>query len=192
MEAGTTSSPSKGTSPRCRRISPRPFGPFPPSAAWSPPADLQAAETIEKSHGRIETRCLETTSTLAGYLSPLWSGVAQVCRITRERIVRGKKTIETVYAITSLTAERAGPEQLLALSRAHWGIENCLHYVRDVSCREDQARVHAGHAPEVLAAFRNTALTVIRCLGYKVVEGFEHFAEHRLAAVEAVRGRRTE
>ena len=42
------------------------------------------------------------------------------------------------------------------------------------------------------AAFRNTALTLIRRLGYKVVEGFEHFAEHRLAAVEAVRGRRTE
>jgi predicted transposase YbfD/YdcC len=118
--------------------------------------------------------------------------VAQVCRITRERIARGKKTIETVYAITSLTAERASPAQLLALSRAHWGIENCLHYVRDVSCREDQARAHAGHAPEVLAAFRNTALTLIRRLGYKVVEGLEHFAEHRLAAVEAVRRRRTE
>lgn len=102
--------------------------------------------------------------------------------------MRGKKTIETVYAITSLTAERAGPEELLALSRAHWGIENCLHYVRDVSCREDQARCHAGHAPEVLAAIRNTALTLIRRLGYKVVDGFEHFAEHRLAAVEAVRG----
>jgi hypothetical protein len=47
--------------------------------------------------------------------------VGQVCRITRERIVRGKKTIETVYAITSHTAEQAGPAQLLALSRAHWG-----------------------------------------------------------------------
>jgi predicted transposase YbfD/YdcC len=118
--------------------------------------------------------------------------VARVCRITRERIVRGKKTIETVYAITSLTAERASAEQLLALSRAHWRIENSLHYVRDVSCREDQARAHAGHAPEVLAAVRNTALTLIRRLGYKVVEGFEHFAEHRMAAIEAVRGRRTE
>lgn len=158
----------------------------------SAPSDLRHTETIEKSHGRIETRRLETTSALTGYLSPLWSGVAQVCRLTRERIRRGKKTIETVYAITSLTAERAGPEQLLALSRAHWGIENCLHYVRDVSCREDQARTHAGHAPEVLAACRNTALTILRRLGYKIVEGFEHFAEHRLAAVEAVRGHRTE
>jgi hypothetical protein len=106
--------------------------------------------------------------------------------------VKGHRKFEFLEVPASLTAERAGPEQLLALSRAHWGIENCLHYVRDVSCREDQARAHAGHAPEVLAAFRNTALTLIRRLGYKVVEGFEHFAEHRLAAVEAVRGRRTE
>ena len=182
----------KGNQPTLQADIAQAFRPFSPSAVWSPPPDLQVTETIEKSHGRIETRRLETTSALAGYLSPLWSGVAQVCRITRERIVRGKKTIETVYAITSLTAARAGAEQLLALSRAHWGIENCLHYVRDVSCREDQARAHAGHAPEVLAAFRNTALTLIRRLGYKVVEGFEHFAEHRLAAVEAVRGWRTE
>jgi predicted transposase YbfD/YdcC len=179
----------KGNQPALQADIAQAFRPFSPSAVWSPPPDLQAAETIEKSHGRIETRRLETTSALADYLSPLWSGVGQVCRITRERIVRGKKTIETVYAITSLTAERAAPEQLLALSRAHWGIENCLHYVRDVSYREDQARSNAGHAPEVLAAFRNTALTLIRRLGYKVVEGFEHFAEHRLAAVEAVRGR---
>ena len=111
----------KGNQPALKADIAQAFRPFAPSAAWSPPPDLQAAETIEKSHGRIETRRLETTSVLAGYLSPLWSGVAQVCRITRERIVRGKKTIETVYAITSLTAERAGPEQLLALSRAHWG-----------------------------------------------------------------------
>ena len=159
---------------------------------WSPPLDLGRAETIEQGHGRIETRQIETTASLSALLAPLWAGVAQVCRITRERIVRGKKTTETVYAITSLTAERASPGQLLALNRAHWGIENCLHYVRDVTCGEDRARAHAGHAPQVLAAFRNTVLTIIRRLGYKVVEGFEYFAEHRLAAVQAVRGTRTE
>lgn len=159
---------------------------------WSPPPDLGRAETIEKSHGRIETRKIETTASLSPLLAPDWAGVAQVCRITRERIKGGKKTIETVYAITSLSTKRAKPKQLLALSRAHWGIENCLHYVRDVTCREDQARAHAGATPQVLAAFRNTALTLIRRLNYKVVEGFEHFAEHRLAAIDAICGRRTE
>jgi hypothetical protein len=48
--------------------------------------------------------------------------LAQVFRLTRQRIVRGKASVQTVYAITSLTAENAGPERLLALSREHWGI----------------------------------------------------------------------
>jgi len=132
---------------------------------------------------------------LASHLSPRWPGLAQVCRITRERIKIGKgaeESTETVYAITSLTAEEAGPERLLRLSREHWGIENSLHYVRDVTCREDQGRTNAGNAPQVLAALRNTALTVVRRLGFKPVEGREYFAEHRTEAINAVKERRTE
>jgi predicted transposase YbfD/YdcC len=135
---------------------------------------------------------LETTASLAALLTPTWAGLAQVCRITRQRIIRGKESTETVYAMTSLAAEKAGPDQLLALSREHWGIENRLHHVRDVTCREDQARTNAGHAPQVLAALRNTALTLIRRLGFKPVEGFEHFAEHRQGAIDAVTQPRTE
>jgi len=118
--------------------------------------------------------------------------MAQVCRITRERIIRGKTAVETVCVITSLRPEQASPAQLLALSRAHWAIENRLHYVRDMSCREDQARTHVGNAPQVLAACRNTALTLLRRMGPKIVEGFEHFAEYRSEAVAAVLQRRTE
>src|SRR5271166_2972280 len=168
------------------------FGPFSPSAVSPPPPDLRQAETIEKGHGRIETRRMEVTASLAEHLAPTWPGLAQVCRLTRERIVHGKTSIERVYAITSLTADEAGAERLLALSRQHWGIENELHYVRDVTCREDQARTNAGNAPQVLAAMRNTALTLIRRLGFKPVEGFEHFAEHRQAAIDAVSRKRTE
>jgi len=139
---------------------------------------------------------LEVTATLARHLSPLWSDLAQVCRITRQRIVLGKggckESTETVYAITSLTAEEAGAERLLGLSRDHWGIENTLHYVRDVTCREDQARTNAGHAPQVMAALRNTALTLVRRRGFKPVEGFEHFAENRTEAIAMVLSRRTE
>ena len=182
----------KGNQPALKADIEQAFRAASPSAEWTAPPDLARAETIEKSHGRIETRQIETTSSLADYLTPAWAGAAQVCRITRERIIRGKKTIETVHAITSLTAERASAADLLALSRAHWGIENQLHYVRDVTFREDQARSHAGHAPQALAACRNTALTLIRRLGYKVVEGIEHFAEHRIEAVAVVFGRRTE
>jgi predicted transposase YbfD/YdcC len=125
-------------------------------------------------------------------LSPEWAGAAQVCRIARERIVRGKKTVEAVHAITSLAGDRAGPDELLALSRAHWGIENRLHYVRDVSYGEDRSRAHVGNTPQAMAACRNTAMTLLRRMGMKIVEGIEHFAEHRMDAIAAVLARRTE
>lgn len=149
-------------------------------------------ETIGKAHGRIETRTLQATSSLAAYLGPAWPGLAQVCRITRRRLVRDQESVETVYAITSLTADQADAARLLALSRNHWSIENRLHYVRDVTCREDQCRTRARAAPQVLAALRNTVLTIIRRSGRKPVEGFEHFAEHRQDALDAATGRRTE
>src|SRR3954465_6005135 len=76
------------------------FGPDSPSAEWTPPPDLRHTETIETGHGRIETRRLEVTATLAEHLAPSWPGLAQVCRLTRARVVRGKTSHETVYAIT--------------------------------------------------------------------------------------------
>jgi hypothetical protein len=97
-----------------------------------------------------------------------------------------------VCAITSLKPEHAGPARLLALSPAHGAIENRLHLLRGVSCREDQARTHIGNAPQALAPCRNTALTVLRRMGLNIVEGFEHFAEHRIKAIAAVLQRRTE
>ena len=134
---------------------------------------------------------MEVTASIAEHLSPAWCGLAQVCRLTRQRIIRGETTIETVYAITSLRADKAAA-RLLDLSRQHWGIENRLHYVRDVTWREDQARTNAGHAPQALAALRNTALTILRRLGFKPVEGIEHFAEHRQQAIDVLLARRTE
>lgn len=165
---------------------------IPPSTPSAPPPDLRSAQTIDKAHGRIETRTLEATSSLTAYLGPLWPGVAQVCRITRRRMIRGVETVETVYAITSLTAARADAARLLDLSRSHWGIENRLHHVRDVTCGEDHCRTRSGAAPQALAAIRNTVLTIVRRSGRKPVEAFEHFAEHRQQALDAAMGRRTE
>ena len=144
------------------------------------------AEDIDKGHGRLERRVLESTARLAGYLD--WPGLKQVCRIRRWRTIKGKTSRETVYAITSLGREAADAEALLGLSRGHWGIENRLHCVRDVTFRENQCRVRTGVIPQVLAAVRNTAITLLRKLGYdNMAEGREHFAEHRRSAVRLVR-----
>ena len=154
----------------------------------TPPPDRSAG--WDKGHGRIEWRQLEATAALTGYLT--WPGAAQVCRIERRRRIRGEESVEVVHAITSLSPERADAARLLELARAHWGIENRLHWVRDVTLGEDACRVRTGAAPQVLAACRNAVLTLVRRLGLRVVEGLEHFQEHRRAALNLVRFGRTE
>jgi hypothetical protein len=88
-------------------------------------------------------------------LHPLWPGLAQGFELTRERTEKGQATVEVVHGITSLRPEEADAARLLALARGHWGIENRLHYVRDVTLGEDACRVRQGAAPQVLAALRN-------------------------------------
>jgi predicted transposase YbfD/YdcC len=122
--------------------------------------DLQTATTHDKGHGRLETRTLETLTEIPPWLS--WPGVRQICRITRQRTINGETSLEIVLAITSLTRLRANAGKLLELSRQHWSIENRLHYVRDVSMGEDACRVRSGHAPQLLALLRNTAIGLVR------------------------------
>lgn len=75
--------------------------------------------------------------------------------------MRGVKTRETVYGITSLSVEQADASRLLALTRGHWGIENGLHYKRDVTLGEDASRVRQEAAPQVMAALRNSILHLL-------------------------------
>jgi predicted transposase YbfD/YdcC len=81
--------------------------------------------------------------------------------ITRERIIRGKQTVEVVYGITSLLPDQADAETLLTYLRNHWRIENELHYIRDVTLGEDACRVRSGNAPQVLAGLRNAVIHLL-------------------------------
>ena len=90
-----------------------------------------------------------------------WPGVGQVFELERVRELNGKVEVEVVHGITSLTRQQADAEALLALVRAHWQIENGLHYVRDVTLGEDACRVRTGSAPQVLAALRNVAVFLL-------------------------------
>jgi hypothetical protein len=84
-----------------------------------------------------------------------------VFELERVRVVGGHRSVEVVYGITSLGRERADAVRLLGLARAHWGIENGLHYVRDVTLGEDACRVRTGSAPQVLAALRNVVVYLL-------------------------------
>jgi predicted transposase YbfD/YdcC len=96
---------------------------------------------------------------LRDYLA--WPGLQQVFQIRRVRQLRGGTEEETVYGITSLSPQEAGPERLLALARGHWAIENRLHGVRDVTLGEDACRVRSGAAPQALAATRNAVVHLL-------------------------------
>ena len=100
---------------------------------------------------------------LAGYLD--WPGVAQVCRVQAEVKAGGEATCEVSYAITSVPREQAGAATLLGWHRGHWGIENRLHWVRDVTMGEDANRTWSGSGPQVLAAIRNAAINQMRACG---------------------------
>jgi hypothetical protein len=114
---------------------------------------------VDKGHGRLERRTLRSTSILT--LHGKWPGLAQGFELTRERTIKGVTTVEVVYGITSLKAEEANARRLLGLTRGHWGVENRLHYVRDVTLGEDGCRVRKGAAPQVLAAVRNAVIHLL-------------------------------
>ena len=95
-----------------------------------------------------------------------WPGLAQVCRLTRTTTRHGQTETEIEYAITSVPRSQADAEQLLTWWRGHWGIENRLHWVRDVTLDEDRCRIRKEHAPQNFAALRNALISFLRLRNY--------------------------
>jgi predicted transposase YbfD/YdcC len=116
-------------------------------------------------HGRIELRRLWASSDLVGYTD--WPGLQQALCLERKVVQKRtrKTSVTRWYAVTSLSAERASAQQLLAWRRGHWQIENGLHWVRDVDFGEDYSTIRKGHAPQVMAALRNTVIGLLRRAG---------------------------
>ena len=116
-------------------------------------------EIVEKSQGRLQTRCINA------YLD--WPGIAQAIqyRYTYKNLNTGVETHKVHYGITSLNPDEASAKRLLALRRGHWSIENKSHWMRDTLLGEDTSPVRCGAIPQVMAAMRNTALSVFRFAG---------------------------
>ncbi len=75
------------------------------------------------------------------------------------------RSCETVYGLTSRSPRKADPACLAGYVRGHWGIENKLHWVRDVTFDEDRSQVRTGSGPRVMATLRNLAISVLRLAG---------------------------
>lgn len=125
-------------------------------------------------HGRIETRYLTATSDLNDYLD--FPHIQQVFRLQRviQHQATGKITYQVVFGMTSLSHEQCPPEQLLAVLRSHWHIENRLHYVRDVTFQEDACRIRHTKRQRLLATLNNLVIGLIRRC-----EQFNHIPEAR-------------
>jgi len=135
------------------------------------PQEMTSERKVQQvsMHGnRIEERVMRTSTALCElYGDDLWPALGQVLQIKRTITDKqtGRTTSEAAYAITSLSPHSCTPEQLLMAWREHWHIENKLHWVRDVTFDEDRSTVRAGRIPVVMAALRNTAISLLRLLG---------------------------
>jgi predicted transposase YbfD/YdcC len=119
----------------------------------------------EKGHGRIEVREYYICSIDHDCVSEkqYWEGVKTIIMTTTERhhVLSGKTSIETRFFISSLGLNEAN--EIHKAIRQHWGVENSLHYVLDVTFKEDASRIRINNAAENFSVMRRLALNVIRC-----------------------------
>lgn len=164
----------KDNQPQLRRDIEQLFAPEACLPGTSPViTDHVSVQTVEKNRGRIETRCLTTCSLLTE--SSDWPYLQQVFKLERRRAlgVTGEIQTEIVYGVTSLTAQAASPQRLLELNRGHWGIENGLHYRRDVTLREDAGRTKFKRFGQVMASLNNLII------GLTIGRGWTNLAQAR-------------
>jgi predicted transposase YbfD/YdcC len=148
-------------------------------------------------HGRRERRA-HLVMDAPQEIRDLFPHVRQVAKVTRTRTVTTWKgdgktrrrvtstSTETVYLVTSLSAREAAPEHLAAYARAHWSIENQVHWVRDVTLREDVSKVRAAARPRNLATLRNLQTGLIRQHGRTGIAAAIRDAEYDKTLVYAL------
>jgi len=145
-----------------------------------PHATMRTAQTIDRRRGRTDTRTLCASTRLNGYLRTYFPfpRIAQIARLVRTVRTTEKTTTDTVYLITSLSPRHADPDRLLTLIRGHWRSES-RHWLRDMTFGEDRSRLRSGPAPQIMAACRNLALTLIRRTGTTEIAAFRQHLRSR-------------
>jgi len=157
----------KDNQPKTREAIELLFAPEKPVAGMGcPPLDFQSAKTVNKQAGRLEERQITVSSLLKDYLE--WPYAEQVYKLERRftTLATGEVQTEVEYGLTSLTAQEADPARLLGIKRKEWGIENGLHYRRDVTFQEDETRMTDKRMGRVMAIINNLVISIFNYLGF--------------------------
>jgi predicted transposase YbfD/YdcC len=121
---------------------------------------VSADETVDADHGRIETRRVTVVHDVAWLQKRHdWPGLQGLILIDSTREIGAKIERETRYYLTSSAwrAERLGPKV-----RDHWAVENSLHWVMDMTFRDDECRIRTDHAPENFVTLKHMAANLAR------------------------------
>lgn len=117
-------------------------------------------ETVEKGHGRIETRRYGITEQIDWFADrSKWEGLRSVGMVESTRQIGTTSSCEIRFFLSSL---KANAKEFSSAVRGHWAVENNLHWILDVCFREDQCRARAGHAAQNLAILRQIALNILK------------------------------
>jgi predicted transposase YbfD/YdcC len=122
---------------------------------------MQQNEMVDSGHGRVEIRRGYLSTCLDTLPNPeRWKGLKSIGMVECERFLKsqGTTTIERRYYISTLT----NVDQFSHATRAHWGVENSLHWVLDVTFREDESRIRAGYAPENFNVIRQLSVGLLK------------------------------
>jgi predicted transposase YbfD/YdcC len=126
-----------------------------------PEEDVKVEITHNVDHGRIERRSHAISGNVAWLVEghPAWKAVKSIGVIESWRDINGVESTEKRFYVSSLPAD---PKLFAYAARAHWGIENSLHYILDVVFREDRIKIRCGNSPENLNIIRKIALTLAK------------------------------
>jgi predicted transposase YbfD/YdcC len=119
----------------------------------------QSDEQMEKGHGRLERRQITTSPDLNDYLRRDWGEVGQVFRVERSR--KDKQSPEVVYGWSTLSQQSCPPQRMAQLIRAHWAVENRLHWRRDATLGEDRCGVRFPPVAQMLAVLNSVVLSLM-------------------------------
>jgi predicted transposase YbfD/YdcC len=125
------------------------------------PKDFETAQEVSKGHGRLEKRTLTVSSQLKDYLQ--WPYLEQVFMLDQRytSTKTGETNQQVRYGFTSLSRDKASPAALLQMIRSYWGVENGLHYRRDVTLNEDRTRMTKGTIAQAMACINNLVIGLL-------------------------------